>query len=233
MKLLGLIGGMSWESTVTYYQLVNRRVGEKLGGLHSCRCIIYSVDFEDVETLQAAGKWKEAGELMEQAAASLRNAGAEGIVLCTNTMHKLASFIERGSGGLPLLHIADATAERCLQAKFRRVGLLGTRYTMEEDFYKGRLKERYGLEVIIPEASDREVVHNVIFEELCHGVINPASREAFVAIVQRLQRAGAECVILGCTEIDLLLKASDVALPLLDTTTIHAETAVDWAMSSV
>jgi aspartate racemase len=231
MKVLGLIGGMSWESTVIYYQLVNRRVREKMGGLHSSRCIVFSFDFAEIESLQAAGNWDEAATLMGQAASSLRKGGAEGIVICTNTMHKLASAVESGSG-LPLIHIADATAERIKREGFSRVGLLGTRYTMEQDFYKGRLVEKYGLEVSIPDEPDRDTVHNIIYDELCHGVITKKSLSAYTEIVNRLAKAGAQCVILGCTEIGLLLKQDGASLPLFDTTVIHAEAAADWAMSA-
>lgn len=231
MKVLGLIGGMSWESTVIYYQLVNRRVREKMGGLHSSRCIIFSFDFAEIESLQAAGNWEEAANLMSQAAASLQRGGAEGIVICTNTMHKLASAVESG-GGLPLIHIADATAERIKREGFHRVGLLGTRYTMEQDFYKGRLIEKYGLEVVTPDEPDRDTVHSIIYDELCHGVITEKSLSAYVEIVNRFASTGAQCVILGCTEIGLLLKQDSVSLPLFDTTVIHAEAAADWAMSS-
>lgn len=231
MKVLGLIGGISWESTVIYYQLVNRRVREKLGGLHSSRCIIYSFDFAEIEALQVAGNWDQAAILMGKAAASLKDGGAEGIVICANTMHKLASAVELSSG-LPLIHIVDSTAQRIKQGKFRRVGLLGTRYTMEEDFYKKRLVEKYGLEVIIPDGPDRTTVHDIIYDELCHGVTTEKSRGAYAEVVNRLAKAGAECIILGCTEIGLLLKSDDVELPLFDTAAIHAEAAADWAMST-
>jgi aspartate racemase len=230
MKVLGLIGGMSWESTVTYYQAINRRTRDRLGGLHSSSCIIHSFDFAEIEHLQAANDWEQAGVLMQNAAIGLQKAGANAIVICTNTMHKLAHAVE--PCGLPLLHIADATASAIQQRGIRRVGLLGTRYTMEQDFYKSRLSDKYGLDVLIPNDEDRDVVHNVIYTELCNGIITEASREAYVAIIKRLAEAGAECVILGCTEIGLLIQSSDVTLPLFDTTLIHAEAAADWAIDT-
>jgi aspartate racemase len=229
MKTLGLIGGMSWESTVVYYQLINRRVREKMGGLHSSKCVIYSFDFAEIAHLQKHGNWDEAGILMGEAAASLQRSGAHALVICTNTMHKLASTVELQSG-LPVLHIADATAERIKEAGYQRVGLLGTRYTMEQDFYKSRLVDLHGLAVLIPDEKDRGTVDRIIYDELCNGIINDRSREAYIAIVQRLQNSGAQCVILGCTEIGLLLKSDNVALPVFDTTLIHAQAAADWAM---
>lgn len=232
LKVLGLIGGMSWESTVVYYQLINRRVREKKGGLHSAKCVMHSFDFAEIAHLQKLEKWNEAGALLGEAALSLRRGGADAIVICTNTMHKLATFVEQRSG-LPLLHIADATAERIKKAGYQRVGLLGTRYTMEQDFYKSRLVDLHGLDVLIPDVPDRAVVHSVIYDELCNGIINDVSRNAYIAIVQRLQASGAQCVILGCTEIGLLLKGDDVALPVFDSTVIHACAAADWAMHSL
>lgn len=232
MKKLGLIGGMSWESTVTYYQLINRRVRECMGGLHSAECIVYSFDFAEIERLQTLGKWEEAGMLIGDAAKNLQGAGADAIVICSNTMHKLSSYIEQSST-LPLLHIADATAERISMAGFQRVGLLGTRYTMEQEFYKERLKEKHGLTVLIPCDQDRLTVNTVIYEELCNGVIREDSRNSYKKIVDDLGRSGAQCVILGCTEIGLLMCSDDVKLPLFDTTAIHAEAAADWAMKTV
>lgn len=229
MFTLGLIGGMSWESTAVYYEAINRRVRERLGGLHSSKCIIYSFDFDQIEQLQKAGDWETATDLLCQAARGLKACGADGIVICTNTMHKLAADVEL-RGGLPVLHIADATALRIKNSNFTRIGLLGTRYTMEQDFYKGRLIEKHGLDVITPEAHHREIVHDVIYEELCNGIVKHASREEYVKIIQNLKEQGAQGVILGCTEIGLLVKPGDVDLPLFDTTFIHAEMAADWAI---
>jgi aspartate racemase len=231
MRTLGLIGGMSWESTATYYEAINKRVRERLGGLHSAKCIVYSFDFEEIERLQTLGDWETATDLLCQAAAGLRQCGADGIVICTNTMHKLAGPVEL-RGGLPVLHIADATAARIKNSNFTRVGLLGTRYTMEQDFYKGRLVAKHGLDVVIPEVHQRDVVHNVIYDELCNGIIKPESRDDYAEIIKTLQENGAEGVILGCTEIGLLVKPGDVDLPLFDTTLIHAEMAADWAIDA-
>ncbi len=229
MKVLGLIGGMSWESTVIYYQLINRRVRAGMGGLHSSKCLVYSLDFAEIAALQHCGKWDEASVLLCDAAASLKRGGADAIVICTNTMHKLASVVEQHSG-LPLLHIADPTADAIKQCGYRRVGLLGTRYTMEQDFYKARLVGQHGLDVLIPDECDRAIVNRVIYDELCIGLIKNESRVAYVEIVRRMQAAGAQCIILGCTEIGMLLTNADVPLPLFDTTVIHAEAAADWAM---
>jgi aspartate racemase len=224
MKTIGLIGGMSWESTVPYYQVINRVVGARLGGLHSARIALYSVDFHDVERMQRAGEWAEAGELLAAAALAVRRAGADLIVLCTNTMHKVADRIE-SAVDVPLLHIADATASRVRAHGIERVGLLGTRFTMEEDFYRGRLESRHGLEVLVPPAAERELVHRVIYEELCLGQMLEASRAAFRGVVANLVGRGAGGVILGCTEIGLLIGPRDASVPLFDTAAIHAEAA--------
>lgn len=229
MRTLGLIGGMSWESTATYYETVNKRVRERLGGLHSSKCIVYSFDFEEIERLQKLGDWEAATDLLCHAAAGLKQCGADGIVICTNTMHKLAGPVQT-RGGLPVLHIADATAARIKKSNFTRVGLLGTRYTMEQDFYKGRLVAKHGLEVLTPDAPHRTIVHDVIYEELCNGIVRHESRQEYVKIIKSLQDKGAQGVILGCTEIGLLVKPGDVDLPLFDTTLIHAEMAADWAI---
>ena len=229
MLTLGLIGGMSWESTAVYYEAINKRVRERLGGLHSAKCIIYSFDFDQIERLQQSGDWDTAAELLSEAARGLKACGADAIVICTNTMHKLASEVEL-RGGLPVLHIADATALRIKNSNFTRIGLLGTRYTMEQDFYKGRLVGEHGLDVITPEVHHRCIVHDVIYEELCNGIVEHASREKYVEIIESLKELGAEGVILGCTEIGLLVKPGDVDLPLFDTTLIHAEMAADWAI---
>jgi len=230
MQTIGLIGGMSWESSLEYYRILNETVKERLGGLHSAKCILYSVEFAEIEALQHAGRWDEAAQVMVEAGQSLERAGADLLVLCTNTMHKLAGEIEAGVS-IPLLHIADATAEVVKAAGIRRVGLLGTRYTMEQEFYKGRLVEKHGLEVVIPEEAEREIVHRVIYDELCLGVIKPESRRAFTAIIEKLAAAGAEGVILGCTEIENLVRQEDSPLLVFPTTRIHAEAAVEWALN--
>jgi len=229
MKTLGLIGGMSWESTVPYYRLINQQVNQQLGGLHSAQIILYSVDFQKIEALQRSGDWPQAGRLLAEAAQALHRAGAEGLVLCTNTMHKVASAITAATP-LQLIHIADATAQQIRQQGLRRIGLLGTRFTMEQDFYKVRLAEQ-GIDVLIPEQADRELVHQVIYEELCLGQINANSRLAYQRIIADLVAAGAEGVILGCTEIGLLVQPEDAAVPLFDTTAIHARTAADWMLA--
>lgn len=229
MKTLGLLGGMSWESTTTYYQQINRRVREVQGGLHSARCIVFSFDFADIEKLQHNGRWEEAAAFLEDAATRLKLAGAEGIVLCTNTMHFVSEGIERASQ-IPLIHIVDPTAERILNSGFKSVGLLGTRFTMEKDFYKSRLTKHYGLRVIVPGREGRETVHSIIYTELCNGIINDKSRQEYHNIIDELARAGAECLILGCTEIGLLVSETGSALPVFDTAQIHAMAAADWAM---
>ncbi len=231
MKTIGLIGGMSWESTVPYYQTINRAVGRRLGGLHSAKIALYSVEFDEIEKLQHAGKWEESGEILADAARAVRRAGADFIVLCTNTMHKVAPQIE-AAVDVPLLHIADATAERvrAAGAGIGRAGLLGTRFTMEEDFYRGRLESRHGLLVLTPPADARTVVHGVIYKELCLGTVRGDSRTAFRHIVADLVERGAEGVILGCTEIGLLLRPEDAPVPLFDTATIHAEAAAEFAL---
>jgi aspartate racemase len=229
MKTLGLLGGMSWESTTTYYQEINRRVREVRGGLHSARCIVFSFDFAEIEKLQHAGKWDEAGALLDDAASRLKLAGADAIVLCTNTMHFVSNGIEKASQ-LPLIHIVDPTADRILTAGFKSVGLLGTRFTMEKDFYKSRLEEKFGLSVIVPNEEGKETVHSIIYSELCSGIINSDSREKYHEIIRDLKEAGAECLILGCTEIGLLVDEAGSELPVFDTAQIHAIAAADWAM---
>lgn len=230
MKTIGLIGGMSWESTVPYYRAVNEAVRARLGGLHSAKLVLYSVDFEEIERLQRTDRWDAAGVVLGDAARALASAGADFLVICANTMHRVAPAIE-AAAGLPLLHIADATAEAILAAGHRRVGLLGTRYTMEQEFYRERLMRPHGLEVLVPGASDREVVHRVIFDELCRGKTLEPSRAEYRRIIAALVARGAEAVILGCTEISLLVDAADASVPLFDTTTIHARKAVDWALA--
>jgi len=231
LKTIGLIGGMSWESTVPYYRLINESVRDRLGGLHSARIILFSVDFHDVERLQHAGLWLEAGQLLAQAARSLALAGADVLVLCTNTMHKVAPAIE-AAVAIPLLHIADPTATDIQRAGFKTVGLLGTRFTMEQDFYRQRLETRHAIEVLVPDGPDRDIVHRVIYEELCLGQIVESSRLHYRRIIAQLVASGAQAIILGCTEIAMLVQASDASVPLFDTTRIHALKAADWAMSA-
>lgn len=234
MKRLGLLGGMSWESTVTYYQLINRRVRDVCGGLHSAPCIVYSFDFATIEALQRAGQWDEAARLLNDAAAAVQRAGADAIVLCTNTMHSVSDGMEAASG-LPLLHIADCTGERIVAAGCRSVGLLGTRFTMEKDFYKSRLRHKHDLEVLVPDEEGRRVVHDIIYSELCNGIINEESQEQFYKVIDDLKAAGADCLVLGCTEIGLLVSEDEVkarcGLVVFDTTKIHALAAADWAMN--
>jgi aspartate racemase len=229
MRTLGLIGGMSWESTLPYYRIINETVRERLGGLHSARLILYSVDFHDIERRQQAGAWEEAGRILADAARALEVAGAEGLALCINTMHKVVAAIE-SAVDISLLHIADPTAAAVKQAGIRTVGLLGTRFTMEQDFYRGRLTARHGLTVIIPDPADRAIVHRVIYEELCQGDLRAESRAQYREILQRLVEAGAEGIILGCTEIALLVGPDDAPMPLFDTTDLHARAAAAWAL---
>lgn len=229
MKTIGLIGGMSWESSSTYYRIINTRTRDLLGGLHSAESIMYSVDFAEMEVLQAEGRWDEAGRLLTEAARRVERGGADFIVICTNTMHKLADDIQ-GRVRIPLLHIADATAVRIKAAGMRTVALLGTRFTMEEDFYIGRLIRNHDLRVLIPEPEARQVVHAVIYDELCAGRIEKASKQRYIDIMARLAEQGAEGIILGCTEIGLLVQQEDSQVPLFDTARIHAEAAVDYAL---
>jgi len=229
LKILGLIGGMSWESTVPYYRLINETIKARLGGLHSAKIVLYSVDFAEVEHLQASGQWQAAGALLADVAQRLEGAGADALVLCTNTMHKVADAIT-SSVGIPLLHIADPTAQAIRRAGHTTVGLLGTRFTMEQDFYRQRL-EQHGLTVLTPGQADRERVHQVIYHELCLGEVRDASRQAYLQVIAELGARGAQAIILGCTEIGLLIQAPDCALPLFDTTALHARSAAHWAMS--
>jgi aspartate racemase len=231
VKIIGLIGGMSWESTVPYYQQINEVIKERLGGLHSAKLILYSVDFHDIEQLQHAGEWAAAGRLLAEAARSLQSAGAEFLVLCTNTMHKVASTIE-ASVDIPLFHIADPTALKTREAGYSKVGLLGTVFTMEEGFYIDRLQERHGLQVLVPKSDDRKIVHRVIYEELCLGKVLPQSRAEFRRIIAGLEGQGAQAIILGCTEISLLVGPEDAEIPLFDTTRIHARSAAEWALAT-
>lgn len=229
MKTIGLIGGMSWESTVPYYRQINETVKQRLGGLHSARLVLYSVDFHDVERLQHAGDWDAAGALIARAARAVEAAGADCVVVCTNTMHKVTPAIE-AAVAIPLLHIADPTASAIARAGLATVGLLGTRFTMEQDFYTGRLRERHGLQVLVPTPADRELVHRVIYEELCRGQVLDASRAGFRRVIADLVARGAQGVILGCTEISMLVTQADSPAPLFDTTAIHAVSAAEWAL---
>ena len=226
---IGLIGGMSWESSAEYYRIINREMNRRLGGVHSAQCLMYSVDFEGIKRLQHEGDWDRLATEMKAAAVRLERGGADFIVLCTNTMHRVADAIA-ASVSIPTLHIADPTADKIKAAGFQRIGLLGTAFTMEQDFYKGRLQQRHGLEVIVPDENDRRIVHEIIYKELVLGQIRPESRQAYRAIIARLIESGAQAVILGCTEIMLLVSDEDSAVPLFDTTTIHALAAVGWAL---
>lgn len=228
MKTIGLLGGMSWESTVHYYQIINEEVQNELGGLHSAKIVLYSVEFAEIEQYQSSGQWARCGEILGKAAKSLETAGADFILICTNTIHKVAPQIASAIQ-IPMIHIADATADELEKYGIRRVGLLGTKYTMTQDFYKDRLADR-GIEVLIPDAANVDVINTVIFEELCVGKINEASRKRFQSIIEKLKDAGAEGVILGCTELGLLLRQSNVSIPLFDTTGIHAKKAVQIAL---
>ena len=229
MKTIGLIGGMSWESSLEYYRIINEEVKARLGGLHSAKCVMLSVDFAEIETLQREGRWEESGHVLADAALRLERAGAGLIILCTNTMHKVADAIE-AQIHIPFLHIADAAAERIKAAGLHTIGLLGTRFTMEEDFYRTRLIEKHGLTIIIPDTAGREIVHRVIYDELVLGKVNPVSKQAYLDIIAGLVTAGAEGIILGCTEIGLLVHPEDTPVPLFDTTRIHAIAAVEAAL---
>ena len=228
MKTIGLLGGMSWESTVLYYQIINRTIKEQLGGLHSAKCLLHSVDFAEIEACQASGNWEKAGEILSVAASNLEKIGADFIVICTNTMHKLADQIQRRLN-IPILHIADLSAEELSKNNIDKVALLGTRYTMEQDFYKSRLIAR-GIEVIIPDDKGIELVNNTIYNELCLGVVSASSKQAFLSVLEKLSASGAQAAILGCTEIGLLIKQEDTKFPLFDTTIIHAQKAAWYAI---
>nr|MDT0658672.1 aspartate/glutamate racemase family protein [Micromonospora sp. DSM 115978] len=229
MFTIGMLGGMSWESSAHYYRLANELVRDRLGGLHSARCVLHSVDFADIEHLQRTGQWEEAGRLLGQAAAAVQAAGADLLLLCTNTMHKVADQVQ-AAVTIPLLHLADATADAVTAAGLRTVGLLGTAFTMEQDFYRDRLTRR-SLRVIVPEADDRAEVHRIIYDELCLGEVREASRQTYRTIITRLVRSGAQGIILGCTEIELLVSAADSPVPVFPTTRLHVEAAVDAALS--
>jgi len=229
MKTIGMIGGMSWESTAEYYRIVNQKVKERLGGLHSAKCVLFSVDFHDIETLQYQNQWDEAGRLLADAAGKVEKGGADFFIICTNTMHKLADFVQQHVQ-IPLLHIADPTAKKIKAAGIQKIALLGTRFTMMEDFYKGKLVRDHGLTVIIPSDAEMDIIHKVIYDELCLGIVKDSSRDQYTEIIDHLVKRGAESIILGCTEIGLLIKKGDSQIPVFDTTVIHAEAAVDYAL---
>jgi len=228
LKTIGLIGGMSWESSAMYYRLLNEKVQQQLGGLHSAKCILYSVDFQEIEHYQANGQWQNAGEILGEAARSLEKAGADFIVICTNTMHKVIDIIETNIT-IPILHIADATAVQIQQASIQTIALLGAKYTMEQEFYKTRI-EQAGINVIVPNEEERTVINRIIYEELCLGKIEPTSKETYLQVIANLVKSGAQGIILGCTEIGLLIQQEDVLVPVFDTTIIHALAAVEKAL---
>ena len=230
MKLIGLLGGMSWESSAQYYRFINEEVRDRCGGLHSADCLLRSVDFTDIEPLQRTGRWEEAGSRLAAEARLLEVAGAELLVLCTNTMHSVADAITAAIN-VPFVHIADTTADAVRASQIQTVGLLATAYTMEQDFYVGRLREKHGLGVLIPEADDRRLVHSVIYDELCLGIVNERSRDQYRRIMAELVERGAEGILLGCTEIDLLVGQDDSPVPVFDTTRLHVQKAVDLALA--
>ncbi|WP_182025404.1 aspartate/glutamate racemase family protein [Vibrio rotiferianus] len=230
MKTIGLIGGMSWESTANYYQIINREVKARLGGLHSGKVCLYSVDFAEIETLQHQGRWGDTAKILSQAAKSVEAGGADFILICTNTMHKVANQIQQAVD-VPLVHIADATAEKLVADGIKKVGLLGTRFTMEQDFYKQRLIDKFGVEVVVPSVDDQTIVHEVIYNELCRGEVREDSRQQYLAIIDNLVEEGAEAVILGCTEIAMLVEPQHTGVKLYDTTEIHARAAVEFALN--
>ena len=229
MKVIGLIGGMSWESSAEYYRIINEATKQRLGPLYSAKSLMYTVNFNEIEQLQHSGRWDEAGLILVDAAKRLERGGADCLVLCTNTMHKLAPAIE-AAVQLPFIHIADATAEKIRARGIKRIGLLGTAFTMEQDFYKGRLSDKFGLEVIVPEQADRAVIHRVIYDELCQGKIEATSKAEYLRIMADMVARGAEGIILGCTEIMLLVSQQDASVPVFDTTYLHAEAAVAFAL---
>lgn len=229
MKTIGLLGGMSWESTVGYYQQINQGVKQALGGLHSAKIAMVSVDFDPIEKLQHAGDWEGTADILSEAAQNIEAAGADCVLICTNTMHKVSPQIEAAIN-IPMLHIADATAQALLDEGVKTVGLLGTAFTMEQDFYKGRLTEQFGLKVLIPNQTDRRIIHDVIYQELCLGEIKAESASEYLRIIDELATQGADAVILGCTEIGMLVKQTDTDVKLFDTTLIHAQKAVEWAL---
>lgn len=229
MKTIGLIGGMSWESSAEYYQILNHLTKQELGGMHSCKCIMYSVNFSDIEVLQHKGQWKELKAIIIDIAKKLEKAGAEFIIICTNTMHMMANEVQ-SSISIPLLHIADATGEQIKLKRLKKVGLLGTRFTMEQDFYKGWIFEKHGIEIIVPSEVDQVTIHNIIYNELVQGMITEESKNKYIEIIQRLIENGAEGIVLGCTEIPMLIKQDDIDVPIFDTTAIHAKSAIEFAL---
>jgi aspartate racemase len=229
MKVIGLIGGMSWESSIEYYRIINQEVGEALGGVHSAKSVMVSVDFGEIEALQMKGDWDRATEIMIRCAQDVESAGADFLLICTNTMHLMAEAVQQAIQ-IPLLHIADATARAVRREGLEKVGLLGTRFTMEKEFYRGRLEKEHGLEVIVPDDADRELVHNVIYDELVQGIIKEESRQGYQDVINGLVREGAQGIVLGCTEIGLLIKAENVSVPVFDTMEIHARAAVEAAL---
>jgi len=230
MKVIGLIGGMSWNSSSEYYRLINESVAEKLGGLHSARIVLYSLDFDEIEQAQHQGRWDDATNILTEAGSALKQAGADFLVICTNTMHKIAEQVA-GSVGLPLLHIGDVTGNAITARGLSKVGLLGTRFVMEEQFYRGRLQERFSIEVLVPQQEERARVHRIIYDELCQEEIKDSSRRACIDIINGLMEQGAEGIVLGCTELPLLVRPSDIDVPLFDTTRLHAEAAVKMALA--
>ena len=233
MKMIGLIGGMSWESTLLYYRIINSEVGKTLGKLHSAPLLIYSFDFEEIALLQKSGQWQQAAERLVAAGNALKVAGAEALVICTNTMHMVAFEVEEATG-LSVLHIVDCTAEEIKRHGFTTVGLLGTQFTMEQPFYRQRLEDKFGIQVVVPDENDRVFVHRVIYEELCKGIVNPTSKKEYLAIMRRLKVNGAEAIILGCTEICILIDDTEYqGMPMLDTTRIHAHHAARYAMTAI
>ncbi len=229
MRTIGIIGGMSWESTIEYYKTINQEIKNRLGGLHSGKIILFSVNFAEIESLQYSGDWELAGKILANAAIALEKAGAEFILIATNTMHKLAHHVS-SSVNIPLLHIADATAEQIIKSKLKKVGLLGTKFTMEQDFYKRRLTEHFNIDVLIPNNKDREIIHNIIYNELCKGIINKDSRKEYIRIISKLEESGAQGIILGCTEIELLINQADCNVPVFPTAKIHAIAAVEASL---
>lgn len=229
LKTIGLIGGMSWESSLEYYRIINETLKSKLGGLHSAKCLMYSVDFNEIELLQHQNKWDELTDIMVNIADTLKMGGADFIVICSNTMHKMACEIENRVG-IKVLHIAEVTGEKIARKGLKKVGLLGTKFTMEQDFYKKALKDKFNIEVLIPNESERVIIHDIIYNELCKGIINQTSKKEYLEIISNLALNGAEGIVLGCTEIPLLIKQEDVKVPIFDTTTIHAVSAVEYAL---
>ncbi|WP_223671265.1 aspartate/glutamate racemase family protein [Kangiella shandongensis] len=230
MKTIGLLGGMSWESTANYYKAINQEVKQRLGGLSSAKICLYSVNFAEIEHLQHQGEWQKTADILSEAAQSVEKAGADFLLICTNTMHKVAPEIETAIN-IPLLHIADTTGQQLVQNGIKSVGLLGTQFTMEQEFYKKRLTDKFGIEVLVPQEKERKQVHEIIYNELCRGEINQSSKETYLDIIDNLKQAGAEAIILGCTEIAMLVKPEDTSVPLYDTAAIHASAAVELALS--